>query len=558
MEKEKKYVDLNTPEFEMAYRDLLAYALRYCRDRDEADEVASDAVLAYVRDVRAGKDIQNLAGYLRKVFTNRYKDRLRRKYRNPVISDDGTILDLVPDDESMLYDEEEQRRRDEQMVRRALGRLAYLHREVLYRHYMKGQSVERIAAELDLPEGTVKWRLHEGRGRIKADMERMSDMQKPYGENSYAPKWLSMGIWGGASRRGEPFSCLGSLLAENILIVAYKKPISIPDLANALGVPAAYVESEVRQLIKGELMGTTPKGLVYTRMHIASFEEGLGDIDKQMLAAEALAEPLWEIIREAFAPLMASDATAHFSEKQKATLWLFFILRAMGEIHEWHLTNETQLFEPYLRPNGGYWIASGIYREQRVGRHPLETSGPYCCRHETSDGKVYGMNDFQSLFGDAHWAYERMSERFSMQEVCAFYASMTPAKVSPISERIYSMVEEFEKLHILRRNENGEAELDIPYMDYDTYRPFATKLNDILPEVKNLLLPYYRKLESEWVNDVPDYVDGRELYLHQGALKCLTVLTMKVIADKGLLPVPVKMGETPIIVVFYGNNSLPQ
>jgi len=386
-------------------------------------------------------------------------------------------------------------------------------------------------------------------------MERMSDMQKPYGETSYAPKWLSMSIWGGASRRGEPFSCLNSLLAENILIVAYKKPLSIPDLAAALGVPAAYVESEVRQLIRGELMGKTPKGLVYTRMYISSFEDALGDVDKQTAAAEALAEPLWEMIREAFETLMASDATAHFNEKQKGTLWLYLILRAMSEIHDWHLTNETQLFEPYLRPNGGYWMASGIYREQRVGRHKLETSGPYCCRHETKDGKVYGMNDYQSLFGDAHWAYERLSERFSMQEICAFYASLTPAKVSPVSERIYTEVEAFEKLHILRRNEAGEAVLDIPYMDYEVYRPFAVKLNEIISKVKDLLMPYFRRLEGEWVNGVPDYVDGRELYLHQGALKCLTVLTMKAIVDKGLLPVPVKVGETPIIVVFYGNSK---
>lgn len=554
MENKDNYIDLNTPEFEEAYRELLTYATRYCRDRMEAEEVVSDTMLSYVQDVRAGKTIRNLTGYLHTVFANRYRDRLRRQYRNPTVSDDGTLLALVPDDSELLSKEEEQRRQDEITVRRALGRLARLHREVLYRHYMLGHSVERIAVELELPEGTVKWRLHEGRGRIKADMERMSDMQKPYGETSYAPKWLSMSIWGGASRRGEPFSCLNSLLAENILIVAYKKPISIPDLAAALGVPAAYVESEVRQLIRGELMGKTPKGLVYTRMYISSFEDALGDVDKQTAAAEALAEPLWEMIREAFEPLMASDATAHFNEKQKATLWLYLILRAMSEIHDWHLTNETQLSEPYLRPNGGYWMASGIYREQRVGRHRLETSGPYCCRHETKDGKVYGMNDYQSLFGDAHWAYERLSERFSMQEICAFYASLTPAKVSPVSERIYTEVEAFERLHILRRNEAGEAVLDIPYMDYDAYRPFALKLNEIISKVKDLLLPYFKRLEGEWINDVPDYVDGRELYVHQGALKCLTVLTMKAIADQGLLPVPVKMGETPIIVAFYGNS----
>ncbi len=554
MEHENKKLDLNTPEFEQAYRDLLSYAMRYCRDRDEADEVVSDTILAYVQDVRAGKSIRSLTGYLHTVFANRHKDHLRRKYRNPTVSDDGGILELIPDDGDLLSAEEEQRRQDEITVRRALGRLAYLHREVLYRHYMKGQSVERIAAELDVPEGTVKWRLHEGRGKLQADIERMNDIQKPYGENSYAPKWLTMSIWGSESRRGEPFRYLNSRLAQNILITAYPRLISLPDLSAALGVPTAYVEDEVRQLIRGEVMGETPKGLVYTRMYITSLENSLGDIEKQTTVAEAVAEPLWEMIYEAFKPLMDSPATAHFNEKQTATMWLYLINCALGHARDEQIETESNV-QPYPRPNGGWWLATGIYRNCGTDRHVLETSGPYCCRHETDSTWAYGMNDYQSLFGDAHWGYNELPERFSMKEICAFYASMTPAKVRPASELIYTMVEEFEKLHILRRNEAGEAELDIPYMSYDDFYPFATTLNEVKGSIKNLLTPYYQRLRAERINFVPDYVDGREIYIHHGALNCMTVLTMKAIVDKGLLPVPVKIGETPIIVVFYGKGK---
>lgn len=52
-------------------------------------------------------------------------------------------------------------------VRRALGYLAKTHREVMVRFYLYGQPVERIAAELKLPPGTVKSRLHTGRRLVQ-------------------------------------------------------------------------------------------------------------------------------------------------------------------------------------------------------------------------------------------------------------------------------------------------------------------------------------------------------------------------------------------------------
>ena len=135
---------LNTPAFDEAYLELTRYAYTRARNKDEADEVVSDTVLSWVQDVCAGKTIENLAGYLRTVFERRFSDYLRHKYRREVeLSDDGTILNNVPDDS----DPEELARsvREAEAVRRALGRLAAIYREVVYRHYMKGQGVEEIA-----------------------------------------------------------------------------------------------------------------------------------------------------------------------------------------------------------------------------------------------------------------------------------------------------------------------------------------------------------------------------------------------------------------------------
>ena len=269
---------LDTPAFDEAYLELTRYAYTRARNAAEADEVVSDTVLAWMQDLRAGKCIENTAGYLRTVFERRLCDYLRRKYRREVeMSDDGTILETIPDDADP--EERQQILLEEEAVRKALGRLAAIYREVVYRHYVKGQRVETIAKALGVPVGTVKSRLSDGRGQMKETVtkhlqgeitppsvraagEAMQKEQKnftadtrPYSEVSYAPKQVTISIWGNVSRKSEPFCYMDSLIAQNILVLAYEKPISIRDLSAALGIPTPYVEHEVKILVRGEMMG---------------------------------------------------------------------------------------------------------------------------------------------------------------------------------------------------------------------------------------------------------------------------------------------------------------
>ena len=55
------------------------------------------------------------------------------------------------------------------------------------------------------------------------------------------------------------------LIAQNLLILAYEKPITVSDLSKAIGIPAAYIEPIVKKLVDGELMTKTDSGKVYTR-----------------------------------------------------------------------------------------------------------------------------------------------------------------------------------------------------------------------------------------------------------------------------------------------------
>lgn len=307
---------LHTPAFDEAYLELTRYAYTRARNAAEADEVVSDTVLVWMQDLRAGKRIENTTGYLRTVFERRLCDYLRRKYRREVeMSDDGAILETIPDDTNP--EEWEHFLREAEAVRRAIGRLTVIYREVVYRHYVKGQGVETIAEALGVPVGTVKSRLSDGRGQMKEIVEKhlqggsippsvraageaMEKEQKnftadtrPYSEVSYAPKQVTVAIWGNGSRKNEPWCYIKSLVAQNILVLAYEKPISLRDLSAALGIPTPYVEHEVDQLVKGEMLGRTPGGLVYTRIFMQTEEDGFGDVGAQEALAAEIAPVIW-------------------------------------------------------------------------------------------------------------------------------------------------------------------------------------------------------------------------------------------------------------------------
>ena len=580
---------LNSPAFEEAYLELTRYAYTRARNAAEADEVVSDTVLSWMQDLRAGKVIDNLTGYLRTVFERRLCDYQRRRYRREAeFFDDGTVLNTIPDDSDP--DAWGQAVKEAEAVRKAIGRLAVIYREVVYRHYMKGQGVEEIARALGVPVGTVKSRLSDGRGQMKetvvAHLREGNDPSpiraaggsmenrqhtvtadtRPYGEVSYAPKRVSLGIWGGDSRKGEPFCYVESLMAQNILVLAYEKPISIRDLSAALGIPTPYVEHEVDILVKGEMMGRTPGGLVYTRIYMQTAEDRFGDVEAQEALAAEIAPVMWRIMEEKLAPLWSDEtsATRTYTPKQNATFCLLLANEVVSRvIFSPTLDMRDPNVQPIPRPNGGWWLATGTVYEygQTPNSHKYSCSGPASVNYvkpPEREGEMpvqkSMMMDFQSFFGDTHWNYGQMKHSFSIVEISKFYASFMTDTVKPSDPRIYELVPEFEAMYILRRDGDGEIKLDVPAMPLAEWDRWEAALGELTPAVIEAVGEPIKALAARRVNRVPAHVDGRGAYLHDGALGCLIPATMKALVDQGYIP-DVVVGKTPVILVTYTHGE---
>lgn len=241
-------------------------------------------------------------------------------------------------------------------VRREVAYLAKLHRDVIVLHYMQGMKVDEVAAKLGIPKGTVLSRLSAGRAEIRKGFDKMENYEK----QSYKPERLEISCHGCQGFHGEPWSLvINDLMKQNILIVAYDKPITPVEIAKALGIPAAYVERAVDDLVKSELMVRTGTK-VFTDFMITSPEDRLRNLDTEIKLAEDHYDDILTLINEFLGELAKETAFLRMSEAGQKKLKYYFILHLFSHA----LYSVTQRIVPSkeeypLRPCGGRWIASG-------------------------------------------------------------------------------------------------------------------------------------------------------------------------------------------------------
>ncbi len=86
-----------------------------------------------------------------------------------------------------------------------------------------------------------------------------------YSESSYMPKKLWISFNGSISLHGEPLGIVDDdVLGQNLLILAYERPLTLTQLSKSIGVAAAYVEPIVNRLVDSQLMVRMGDGKVYT------------------------------------------------------------------------------------------------------------------------------------------------------------------------------------------------------------------------------------------------------------------------------------------------------
>jgi RNA polymerase sigma-70 factor (ECF subfamily) len=144
---------------------LRRYAMALVGDRSLADDLVQDSVERALKSRATLKDPRRLFGWLRTILHNLYMDALReRRGRGTTVDLDEMAnslnLSVAPNDRTATID-----------FLRAMDDLSVDHRQILLLIGIEGLSYRDIAAELDIPMGTVMSRLARARDQLRSKLE---------------------------------------------------------------------------------------------------------------------------------------------------------------------------------------------------------------------------------------------------------------------------------------------------------------------------------------------------------------------------------------------------
>lgn len=239
-------------------KTIFAYALSRVSDKEDAEDLAGDIVVAILHSVSRLKDEKAFYGYVWTIAENTYKKFLSKRNRLPYAEIDENLASEEDFFDGIVSAEEIS------FLRRELALLSKEYRECTVAYYFDGLSCMEIALRFGISPEMVKYYLFKTRKILKEGI----GMERIFGEKSYNPaKFHFVTIFSG-KYNAEYRNLFDRRLPGNILLSAYYTPMTIRELSIELGVSSAYMEDEIALLEKYDLITALNGGKYQTNLII--------------------------------------------------------------------------------------------------------------------------------------------------------------------------------------------------------------------------------------------------------------------------------------------------
>ena len=501
---------------------IYGYAVNNTFNREEADELSQEILFTVVREFSKIRNVSSFEPWLWGIAKNITRSYRRNKGKERAICSfdvlETTVYEETEDNNEELYS----------FLRKKIAMLSAIYRDIIILYYYDNLSTKQISERLNIPEGTVTWRLSEARKKLKKECNYMN-------ETALRPKKMKLNIYGNGNYNGItipfPSVFIDDSLSQNILYYCYDDAMTIEELAKYCGVPTYYIEERVDNLLKREAIIEQSKGKYRTDFIIWSDKYGIYCEEN----AEKILMPIMEQLIEAIdkIALEASKIDFYKAEKSNQDLWYLYGIMAFSFISRKYCKLPFPQFK--IKYDGNAWCYLG---NMETGKH-----------HRIGIGTQQSAN-LGSRGGFSHTAYNRISG-ISFRHM--MYAITINVCVDILydgkTEDVDSLANAIKDGYIVKR-EDGTLFVTTPAFTMEQNRAFE----EIVDKHLAPLMPEY----SEAVNNfVSGYKELFPKHLHDDADRmCQSMFTgmFSVVVDyaqrTGKIAMPAKGSFLDIIVQF--------
>lgn len=540
---------MNKDEIIRYYDDLMRLAVSKCGSQTDAEDLVGDTMLAAFSYINKGGRIEHPKTWLANTLCHKYNDSLRKKYRMPITINFDDAPEIPAEEEEYFSSG------DAAKIRKELNHLAYINREVLIRYYFGAQSVSDIAAGLRIPEGTVKSRLAAGRSQMKKGLETMETRE------NYLPGKLYLSFGGAEGINMEPISLVeNDLIAQNLLILAYEKPITVSDLSKAIGIPAAYIEPIVKKLVDGELMAETDSGKVYADFLITKPQDRLKHFKAQLDFVDRHFDTIWNIIAKMSAEISGLEFVSAQDSRQKIELDRYAVLKALQDFQH---CGTGKIEPPHFpkRRDGGRWFAQATAFEAGYNTKEYNEASEYAIQggHRTSEKFVDGgtrrvrLYEFDTTLWDSPHRYGGAFDlyfKYIIPLLWRIYADKTIDDDSEIPNEFISYIPSLERFGMLG-NTQGKLRVAIPVLKKSEYEKVNAAIKRATENLKAAIGEEFSAFASSKKTPVPKHLTSvPDLFRYGDATNYFAMTVVRKAYKKGLHMKNVDYCCPPAVLVY--------
>ena len=435
---------MNSDILEQYVERVYGYAMNHTYSREEADELSQEILYTAVRELPKLKEKQKFEPWLWGVASN-----VTKSYR------------------------------------RFMGKQRAMYRDIIVLYYYDDLSVKQISEKLNIPEGTIMWRLSEARKKLKKECDTMN-------ESALRPIELTIRISGSGEYNGTtspfPHAYISDALSQNILYHCYEQPKTVEELAKICGVPAYYVEDRLNNLLKREAVSEPVKGKYRTEFMIYSDK-----VSEYGEKAGNVFEPVAEGMVKAMKQLAAGvdKLGIHTGGKSKEELIYLYGIMALEHLSKTH--NPVEWKEYPVRHDGGRWS----YHAHLMSDHnyPVQGLGREHCGNR-GNGGTYSHTSY-------HFGGFSYREMMWANQVNVCEAILKGAEVSDTEAAALAI----EEGYIIRRD--GKLTVAVPAFTKEQYEQLIKLAEEAFAPVIDTYTEAVRKYLAGYKKLFPAHLEGK-------------------------------------------------